>query len=200
MSHIYRIVVVGVGGVGKSCLTIQYIADRFIEEYDPTLEDSYRKQVRIEGEECILDIFDTAGQDDFSAIRDQYYRTGDGFLCVYAISLQSSFEDVPDFHEAILRVKDTDAVPFVLVGNKCDLEDERKISRAEGEQLANKLGCKFLEASAKRKINVDEMFTELVKEIMVYRRKHAQPTHGDEDSPTPGADKGSKRGFRCILL
>jgi len=169
-SHIYRIVVVGVGGVGKSCLTIQYIADRFIEEYDPTLEDSYRKQVRVDAEECILDIFDTAGQDDFSSIRDQYYRTGDGFLCVYAITLQSSFEDVREFHDAILRVKDVETIPFVLVGNKCDLEDERKISREEGQELANQLGCKFMEVSAKRRINVDEMFTELVREIMRFRK------------------------------
>jgi len=195
MSHVYRLVVVGVGGVGKSRLTIQYIADRFIEEYDPTLEDSYRKQVRVEGEECILDIFDTAGQDDFSAIRDQYYRTGDGFLCVYAITLQSSFEDVTEFHDAILRVKDCDTIPFVLIGNKCDLEDERKISKEEGQQLATELGCKFMEASAKRKINVDEMFTELVKEIMAFRRKQPQ-TNNPNDPPRPMEPK--KR--RCTLF
>jgi len=196
MSHIYRLVVVGVGGVGKSCLTIQYIADRFIEEYDPTLEDSYRKQVPVDGQECILDIFDTAGQDDFSAIRDQYYRTGDGFLCVYAITLLSSFEDVTDFHDAILRVKDTETVPFVLVGNKCDLEEERKVSKAQAQELAAKLGCKFMEASAKRKINVEEMFTELVREIMAYRKKQPAIQGNTESGDTP-VQKGKRR---CALF
>jgi len=116
-------------------------------------------------------------------------------LCVYAITLQSSFEDVTEFHDAILRVKDCDSIPFVLVGNKCDLEDERKISREEGQQLANELGCKFLEASAKRKINVDEMFTELVKEIMAFRRKQPQSTTTNE---TPRPVEKTKR--RCALF
>jgi len=132
MSSVYRVVVVGEGGVGKSCLTIQFISEKFVEEYDPTMEDSYRKQVTVDGEECLLDIFDTAGQEDFSAVRDQYMRTGDGFLCVYSIILEPSFAAVAAFHDHILRVKDLDQLPFILVGNKADLESERVISKEEG--------------------------------------------------------------------
>merc|ERR1712137_1019186 len=106
----YRVVLVGEGGVGKSCLTIQFISERFVEEYDPTMEDSYRKQVTVDGEECLLDIFDTAGQEDFSAVRDQYMRTGDGFLCVYSIILEPSFSAVVGFYQHILRVKDLDTL------------------------------------------------------------------------------------------
>lgn len=72
----------------------------------------------IDNEECILDIFDTAGQEDFSAVRDQYMRTGDGFLCVYSITLQASFDEARSLHDHILRVKDSDRVPFVL-GSSC---------------------------------------------------------------------------------
>jgi len=192
MSSVFRVVLVGIGGVGKSCLTIQFIADRFVEDYDPTLEDSYRKQVTVDGEECLLDIFDTAGQEDFSAVRDQYMRTGDGFLCVYAVTLKNSFEEVPTFHEHILRVKDVEAIPFVLVGNKADLEGSRCVTREEGEALAKRLNCKFLEASAKTKLNVHESFHELVREIKEYKRKHEAPT------PTVEAPK-KKRSF-CLLL
>jgi len=143
------LVLVGVGGVGKSCITIQFISNQFVEDYDPTLEDSYRKQVGIDGAECILDIFDTAGQEDFAAVRDQYMRTGDGFICVYSITQQNSFDEAVQLHEHILRVKDEDRVPFVLVGNKCDLEEEREVTYEKGQTFANELKCPFLEASAK---------------------------------------------------
>lgn len=72
----YKIVVVGGGGVGKSALTIQFIQSYFVDEYDPTIEDSYRKQVVIDDKVSILDILDTAGQEEYSAMREQYMRTG----------------------------------------------------------------------------------------------------------------------------
>lgn len=72
--------------------------------------------MEVDGKDCVLDIFDTAGQEDFSAVRDQYMRTGDGFLCVYSITYAVSFKEIRGLHQHILRVKDTDKVPFVLVG------------------------------------------------------------------------------------
>merc|ERR1712008_124026 len=102
----YKLVIVGGGGVGKSALTIQLIQNHFIDEYDPTIEDSYRKQVTIDDETCLLDILDTAGQEEYSAMRDQYMRTGQGFLCVYSITSKGSFEEIASFREQILRVKD----------------------------------------------------------------------------------------------
>jgi len=190
---VYRVVLVGIGGVGKSCLTIQFIADRFVEDYDPTLEDSYRKQVTVDSDEYLLDIFDTAGQEDFSAVRDQYMRTGDGFLCVYSVTLRNSFDEVEHFHEHILRVKDLDnEVPFVLVGNKCDLENDRKVTKEEGESLSKKLKCVFLEASAKTKVNVHEAFHALVREITSYQKTH-KPKTGSTTKEKP-----KKSG--CMLL
>eukprot|EP01101_Sappina_pedata_P005429 TRINITY_DN2484_c0_g1_i1.p1 TRINITY_DN2484_c0_g1~~TRINITY_DN2484_c0_g1_i1.p1 ORF type:complete len:200 (-),score=57.24 TRINITY_DN2484_c0_g1_i1:267-842(-) len=170
MSGVYRVVLVGEGGVGKSCLTIQFISEKFVEEYDPTMEDSYRKQVTVDGEECLLDIFDTAGQEDFSAVRDQYMRTGDGFLCVYSIILAPSFEAVRKFHEHIMRVKDQEKLPFILVGNKCDLESERVVPKEESENLAAELQCQLLETSAKTRQNVCEIFHQLVREIKKWRQ------------------------------
>lgn len=79
-----------------------------LAQYDPTIEDSYRKQVTIDNETCLLDILDTAGQEEYSAMRDQYMRTGQGFLMVYAITSRSSFEELVGFKDQILRVKDAD--------------------------------------------------------------------------------------------
>ncbi len=103
-----------------------------MNDVDPTIEDSYRKQVTIDDETCLLDILDTAGQEEYSAMRDQYMRTGQGFILVYAITSRSSFDEIVTFREQIKRVKDKDKVPMVLVGNKCDLEPERQVTTAEG--------------------------------------------------------------------
>jgi GTPase KRas protein len=102
----YKLVVVGGGGVGKSALTIQFIQSHFVDEYDPTIEDSYRKQCVIDEEVALLDILDTAGQEEYSAMREQYMRTGEGFLLVYSIIDKNSFEEIQGFHNQILRVKD----------------------------------------------------------------------------------------------
>jgi len=174
MSNEYKLVVVGGGGVGKSALTIQLIQNHFIDEYDPTIEDSYRKQVTIDEETSLLDILDTAGQEEYSAMRDQYMRTGEGFLCVYAITSRSSFDEISAFREQILRVKDEDHVPMVLVGNKCDLEEERQVPTSEGSDLAKSFNCPFIESSAKQRINVEEAFFELVREIRKARNKGAE--------------------------
>jgi len=189
MATEYKLVIVGGGGVGKSALTIQLIQNHFIDEYDPTIEDSYRKQVTIDNETCLLDILDTAGQEEYSAMRDQYMRTGQGFLCVYAITSRTSFDEVTAFREQILRVKDCDKVPLVICGNKCDLESERQVSKAEGQDLAKSFESPFMETSAKARINVEESFFELVREI----RKQ---TTGNKDNKKN--EKKKKGG--CLLL
>uniref|UniRef100_A0AAQ4R6F8 GTPase KRas n=1 Tax=Gasterosteus aculeatus aculeatus TaxID=481459 RepID=A0AAQ4R6F8_GASAC len=144
----YKLVVVGAGGVGKSALTIQLIQNHFVDEYDPTIEDSYRKQVVIDGETCLLDILDTAGQEEYSAMRDQYMRTGEGFLCVFAINNTKSFQDIHQYREQIKRVKDSDDVPMVLVGNKCDLP-ARTVDTRQAQELARSYGIPYIETSAK---------------------------------------------------
>ncbi|VDN18617.1 unnamed protein product [Gongylonema pulchrum] len=159
----YKLVVVGDGGVGKSALTIQLIQNHFVEEYDPTIEDSYRKQVVIDGETCLLDILDTAGQEEYSAMRDQYMRTGEGFLLVFAINEAKSFENVTQYRDQIRRV------PMVLVGNKCDLAQRMVETRAIMD-ASRSLGMPAVETSAKTRMGVDDAFYTLVREI----RKHKE--------------------------
>jgi GTPase SAR1 family protein len=91
--------------------------------------DSYRKQCVIDDEVALLDVLDTAGQEEYSAMREQYMRTGEGFLLVYSITSRQSFEEIMTFQQQILRVKDKDYFPIIVVGNKCDLEGERQVSK-----------------------------------------------------------------------
>lgn len=154
----YKIVVLGSGGVGKSALTVQFVQGIFVERYDPTIEDSYRKQVEVDGQQCMLEILDTAGTEQFTAMRDLYMKNGHGFVLVYSITAQSTFNELTDFREQILRVKDTEDVPMILVGNKCDLDHERVVGKDQGANLARSFNnCAFLESSAKAKTNVNEV-------------------------------------------
>uniref|UniRef100_A0A4W4DMR4 Ras-related protein Rap-1b n=1 Tax=Electrophorus electricus TaxID=8005 RepID=A0A4W4DMR4_ELEEL len=164
----YKLVVLGSGGVGKSALTVQFVQGIFVEKYDPTIEDSYRKQVEVDGQQCMLEILDTAGTEQFTAMRDLYMKNGQGFALVYSITAQSTFNDLQDLREQILRVKDTDDVPMILVGNKCDLEDERVVGKEQGQNLARQWNsCAFLESSAKSKINVNESLRHVINAAFV---------------------------------
>ena len=96
-------------------------------DYDPTIEDSYTKQCVIDDQVARLDILDTAGQEEFSAMREQYMRSGEGFLLVFSLTERASFEEVYKFHKQVLRVKDRDEFPMLIVGNKADLDRNRQV-------------------------------------------------------------------------
>ncbi|KAK3994893.1 ras family-domain-containing protein [Cladorrhinum sp. PSN332] len=205
----YKLVVVGGGGVGKSCLTIQLIQSHFVDEYDPTIEDSYRKQCIVDEEVALLDVLDTAGQEEYSAMREQYMRTGEGFLLVYSITSRESFEEIRTFQQQILRVKDKDVFPMVVVGNKVDLASERKVSQEEGESLAREFRCKFLETSAKTNTNVEQAFFEVVRAIRRYNREmQGGPTSGSGLSHNSqgmgkidvGEDDAQGGCCKCVLM
>eukprot|EP01119_Soliformovum_irregulare_P006477 TRINITY_DN1851_c0_g1_i1.p1 TRINITY_DN1851_c0_g1~~TRINITY_DN1851_c0_g1_i1.p1 ORF type:complete len:199 (+),score=31.56 TRINITY_DN1851_c0_g1_i1:141-737(+) len=166
---LHKLVILGEGGVGKSALTIQFTQNHFITEYDPTIENSYRKQVSIDEEICMLDILDTAGQEEYSAMRDQYIRSGHGFAIVFSVTSKGTFETLHTFHDQILRVKDVDSFPMILLGNKCDLLKDREVSTAEAKEFADSINAPFLETSAKARINVEEGFYQLVREIRKYQ-------------------------------
>ena len=158
----------GEGGVGKTALTIQFVVGHFVEEYDPTIEDAYKRQCVVDKEVALLDVLDTAGQDEYSAMREQYMRNGEGFLIVYSVTSRDSFERVKKFYDHILRVKEKSSVPIVVVGTKSDLEEQRQVTAKEGKELAKELNCKFFEASSLSRVNVDACFFELVREIRIY--------------------------------
>jgi len=166
----YRITVVGASGTGKSAITVRFIQGTFIERYDPTVEDSYRKMIELDGKVCMVDVMDTAGQFEYSALRDQYMKSGEGFLIVYSITCRQTFEYIAKLRLSIIRMKSgVENFPMVLVGNKKHCEEKRQISYDEGKRLADHFGCPFLEISAKTNENVSEAFFEIVREIDRYQ-------------------------------
>ena len=160
-----KLAVLGTGAVGKSALTIMFINNHFVEVYDPTIEDAYRKQIQIDSNPYLLDIMDTAGQEEYSAMRDQYMRHGDGFLLIYSIDNRTSFQELGELRSQVLMCKDKLKVPMVLVGNKCDLEEHRQVTTQEGKDLASQWGIPFFETSALMRHNVDETFHQVVREV-----------------------------------
>ncbi|XP_059479624.1 GTP-binding protein Rit1, partial [Neocloeon triangulifer] len=191
--RVYRIVVLGDGGVGKSALTLQFVSHSFLDYHDPTIEDAYQQQAVIDGEAALLDILDTAGQVEFTAMRDQYMRCGEGFIICYSVTDRRSFQEAVEYRKLISRVRATDDIPLVLVGNKFDLNKQRKVSTEEGEALAKQLGCPFFETSAALRHFVDDSFHSLVKEIRA--RERNQMGNGSAK-----VDKQSKwRRFRNIF-
>ncbi|KAJ3371642.1 Ras GTPase [Kappamyces sp. JEL0680] len=173
---------------------MSFIQSQFVDEYDPTIEDSYRKQCVIDEESALLDVLDTAGQEEYSAMREQYMRSGEGFVLVYAINARPSFEEIQTFYQQILRVKDTDYIPMTLVGNKCDMENEREISTAEGKEMARKMGAKFVETSARYRINVDEAYYSLVRSIRDENRKVRGSSNKFSKEPK------AKKKIKCLVM
>lgn len=163
----YKLVVLGAGGVGKSCLTVQFVQGIYLDSYDPTIEDSYRKTIEIDNKVFDLEILDTAGIAQFTAMRELYIKSGMGFLLVYSVTDQQSLDELMALREQVLRIKDTDRVPMVLVGNKADLTDGRVISVEDGIAVSSKWGkVPFYETSALLRSNVDEVFIDLVRQII----------------------------------
>ncbi|EDL22788.1 Harvey rat sarcoma oncogene, subgroup R, partial [Mus musculus] len=189
----HKLVVVGGGGVGKSALTIQFIQSYFVSDYDPTIEDSYTKICTVDGIPARLDILDTAGQEEFGAMREQYMRAGNGFLLVFAINDRQSFNEVGKLFTQILRVKDRDDFPIVLVGNKADLENQRQVLRSEASSFSASHHMTYFEASAKLRLNVDEAFEQLVRAVRKYQEQELPP------SP-PSAPRKKDGGCPCVLL
>lgn len=186
MDKSHQIIVQGCGGVGKSALTIQFVQNVFISKYDPTIEDSYRKPHQVGNEHVMLEIIDTAGTEQFSAMRDLYMKNGDGFLLVFSLGAKSSFVELDKLRREILQVKNKPEVPMILAANKCDLpKSEWEVAEAELEKSSKEWKIPYMLTSAKTKNNVDLLFTTLSKQILK-----------ETTTPAPATKKSSS----CILL
>lgn len=113
----------------------------------------------------MLELLDTAGSEQFTLMIDQYIKNNQGFVLVYSINSRASLDELVGIKDQISLIKDSESVPIVLVGNKCDLKNERVISFEQGRKLAEHFNCTFLETSAKNKINVHDIFYDLVAQV-----------------------------------
>ncbi|XP_059143323.1 GTP-binding protein Rheb homolog [Physella acuta] len=153
-----KIAFMGFRSVGKSSLIIQYVENQFVDSYDPTIENTFSKTTRVGGQDYELHVIDTAGQDEYSVIPQSYFININGYVLVYSVNSQKSFEVVKHVYDKIIDMKGRITVPIVLVGNKKDLRFERVISEEEGRRLAESWKVPFLEASAKENSSVKDIF------------------------------------------
>lgn len=163
----YKLVALGAGAVGKSAVVNRFVHDHFVMDYDPTIEDCYKRSLVIGDETVQVDIIDTAGQDDFKQIHTSYMRQSDGFLILYAVDDRMSFEEAREYHERIVMTRGVN-VRVVVCGNKSDLPSEKHvITMEEGEAFAESIGAKFFETSALKNTNINEAFNELTGMVHV---------------------------------
>ena len=153
-----KIAVLGQSMVGKSALTFRFINNKFPTEHDTTIEDTYSIPAKIDDIPCQLEILDTAGQDDYQTMLDTWINSADGFILVYSIDNKESFESTKSRFDRILKLKVDQKISIVIVGNKCDLDEKRKVSREEAEKFCKSHKISFLETSALKLINVRETF------------------------------------------
>jgi Ras-related protein Ral-A len=199
-SVIHKVIMVGSGGVGKSALTLQFMYDEFVEDYEPTKADSYRKKVVLDGEEVQIDILDTAGQEDYAAIRDNYFRSGEGFLCVFSITELESFQATAEFREQILRVKSDERIPFLLVGNKMDLEERRQVAVDVAQSRASQWNVPYVETSAKTRANVDKVFYDLMRLVRDNKERAAAAAGGGKKTTATPNGREPRRKKKCVIL
>ncbi|KAM6456284.1 GTP-binding protein Di-Ras3 isoform 3-T6 [Liasis olivaceus] len=161
-SNDYRVVVFGAAGVGKSSLVLRFIRGTFRETYIPTVEDTYRQVISCDKNICTLQITDTTGSHQFPAMQRLSISKGHAFMLVYSVTSRQSVEELQPIYEQICQIKgDVQKVPIMLVGNKSD-DTQREVGTSEGEVLATKWKCSFMETSAKMNYNVQELFEELL--------------------------------------
>ncbi|XP_064605111.1 GTP-binding protein Rheb homolog [Liolophura sinensis] len=160
-----RIALMGFRSVGKSSLTIQFVENQFVDSYDPTIENTFNKTMKMKGQEYSLQLVDTAGQDEYSLLPQSYFMNIDGYVLVYSVNSQKSFDVVHAIYDKIVDMKGNTQVPLVLVGNKTDLRMERVVSIEDGKKLADTWKASFLEASAKENHSVTEIFHQILLAI-----------------------------------
>ena len=157
-----NIITLGNSSVGKSSLIQRYV-DEIFKDTLATIGFNSKSKTKIlsNGEKLKICFYDTSGQEKYNSLSFNYIKNSDGILLMYDITKKESFLKIKDWIKNILEHKDED-FPILLLGNKCDLEEEREVTKEEGEQLAKELKLIFFETSSKEDINIEKAITELI--------------------------------------
>ena len=176
---LYKIIIIGDTCVGKSNILSRYLKNEFKEDSKSTVGvELGTKFLKIKGTGAKVQIWDTAGQERYRSITSSYYKGSHGCFIVYDITSDISFENVDKWYEQAQKEASKD-VSVILVGNKCDLENERKVPKEKGEEKAKNFNCPFFETSALSKVNIDDIFNEMVNNI--YDRTGGVKNEDDDD-------------------
>ncbi|KAF5405293.1 Rab GTPase [Paragonimus heterotremus] len=167
------------GGVGKSCLLLQFTDRRFQPVYDLTIGVEFgARMINLDKKQIKLQIWDTAGQESFRSITRSYYRGAAGALLVYDVTRRDTYDHLTTWLEDARQHASPNMV-ITLVGNKCDLESRREVQREEGETFAQEHGLLFVETSAKTGVNVEESFVCTARTIYERLQQGLVDIHND---------------------
>ncbi|KPI87417.1 putative ras-related protein rab-2a [Leptomonas seymouri] len=184
-AFVFKYIIIGDSGVGKSCLLLQFTDKRFEPLHDLTIGVEFgARLISVQGKSVKLQIWDTAGQESFRSITRSYYRGASGALLVYDVTRRETFTHLQSWLEDAKANANT-ALVIMLIGNKCDLDSKRQVSREEGETFARHNGLVFMETSAKTAQNVDDAFLQTA--ALIYDNVQAGVIDPSVVSGRPGA-------------
>jgi len=180
--YLFKLLLIGDSGVGKSCLLLRFADDTYTESYISTIGVDFKiRTVELDGKTIKLQIWDTAGQERFRTITSSYYRGAHGIIVVYDVTDAESFNNVKQWLHEIDRYA-SENVNKLLVGNKCDLASKRAVTYEQGKDFADSIGIEFLETSAKNATNVEKAFMAMCAQIK--SRMKVQPAANDKNKNT----------------
>jgi Ras-related protein Rab-8A len=204
--YLFKLLLIGDSGVGKTCVLFRFSEDAFNSTFISTIGIDFKiRTIELDGKKIKLQIWDTAGQERFRTITTAYYRGAMGIMLVYDITNEKSFDNIRNWIRNIEEHATSDVEKMVL-GNKCDMNDRRQVSKDKGASLAVEYSVKFMETSAKASINVEEAFITLARDIKAKMDKKL-----DTSSGAPNKAKGGQvlrngeqpkksRGWSCNIL
>ena len=199
--YLFKLVLIGDSGVGKSCLLLRFADDSFTDSYISTIGVDFRfRTVNIDMKTVKLQIWDTAGQERFRTITSAYYRGAHGIIMVYDVTNYESFEHVEEWLNEVNRHA-SESTLKLLVGNKADLQDDKKVRSEEAAKFAETLSISFLETSAKNATNVEAAFLTMAKQLI-----QAKELIGINKTPQSGSvvvsgnGSNDKKGKCCTII
>ena len=186
-NYLFKYIIIGDPSVGKSNLLMKFAHNKFTDEYQATIGVEFgAKNIEMDQQIYRIQIWDTAGQENFRSITRAYYKNSVCAMVVYDITNRESFEHVQNWIEDV-KNQSPKTVLIILLGNKVDLDDDRKVSYDEGNEFATKNGLLFMETSAKSGVGVEEIFKQSAKEIA----QKISENYYDLTSETCGIKKGN---------
>ena len=190
-----NIITLGNSSVGKTSLIQRYV-DEIFEDTFATIgfNTKFKNKILSNGEKLKVFFYDTSGQEKYNSLSFNYIKNCHGILLMYDISNKKSFIKIKDWLNNIFEHKDKD-FPILLLGNKCDLEEKREVTKEEGDQLAKELKLNFYETSNKDNINIEKAITELIE--MVYKKLGKEFEGFETDQVKLEKSKNIKKGKKC---
>ena len=177
--YIFKVLLIGNSDVGKSSIILRYVDETWTDVFVPTIGVDFKvKTLEVDNKQVKMQIWDTAGQERFRTVVSSYFRGSHGLFLIYDITNRDSFKNLENWLKEI-EGEASEKVLKILIGNKCDLEEDRDIKFEEGQAFANRNGMQFMETSAKANTNINEAFEALAKLMIKFTSENNIPQKKD---------------------